>query len=62
MKVTSIDEDGNALAVGEKFSVSLTWVQDYAVPMHTVDAAANGESTPVDLPVGAVEAGVQLLG
>ena len=54
VKLTSVDEDGNALPFGEKLSVSLTSAatadsQDYALSMHPVDIAADGESATVDL-------------
>ena len=56
VKLTSVDEDGNALPFGEKLSVSLTAAgtpdsQDYTLSMHPVDIAADGESATVDLTV-----------
>ena len=56
VKLTSVDEDGNALPFGEKLSVSLTPAgtadsQDYTLSMHPVDIAADGESATVDLTV-----------
>ena len=56
VKLTSVDEDGNALPFGEKLSVSLTSAgtadsQDYTLSMHPVDIAADGESATVDLTV-----------
>ena len=56
VKLTSVDEGGNALPFGEKLSVSLTPAgtadsQDYTLSMHPVDIAADGESATVDLTV-----------
>ena len=56
VKLTSVDEDGNAVPFGEKLSVSLTPAgtadsQDYTLSMHPVDIAADGESATVDLTV-----------
>ena len=56
VKLTSVDEDGNALSFGEKLSVSLTPAgtadsQDYTLSMHPDDIAADGESETVDLTV-----------
>ena len=48
-KLTSVEEDGNALPFDEKLSVSLAPVgtadsQDYTLSMHPVDIAADGKS------------------
>ena len=56
VKLTSVDENGDALAFGEKLSISLTPAgtadaQDYALSMHPVEIAAGGESATVDLTV-----------
>ena len=56
VKLTSVDEDGNALAFGEELSVSLTPAGtadagDYRLSTHPVDIAADGESATVDLTV-----------
>ena len=56
VKLTSVDEDGEALAFGEKLSIRLTPAGtagsgDYGLSMHPVDIAADGESTTVDLTV-----------
>ena len=56
VELTSIDENGDALAFPEKLSISLTAAgtadaADYTLSMHPVEIAADGESATVDLTV-----------
>ena len=56
VRLTSVDDDGNALAFREQLSVRLTPAGaagsgDYGLSMNPVDIAADGESATVDLTV-----------
>ena len=56
VELTSVDENGDALAFSEELSISLTPAgtadaADYALSMHPVEIAADGESATVDLTV-----------
>ena len=56
VELTSVDENGDAVAFREKLSISLTPAgtadaADYALSMHPVEIAADGKSATVDLTV-----------
>ena len=56
VELTSVDDNGDALAFSEELSISLTPAgtadaADYALSMHPVEIAADGESATVDLTV-----------